>query len=320
LVLAAFALAAACGGSKPAPRTLTAANSLAVYRSYPDYQTVEVLELTPIDPAKPVEENLRLLMSRLSVLRFEGAEIEVPSVEREGERLTAHVNLAVEPGVAPEQSDWWRKFQGSTGGAATLDSIRRTLTQPGFTGEWPDRFVLYFNGVADAPLDHVDLAAFDRDAYGRIFLPSKGAPTSAPFQSLPSKGQVEARRITMRSGPPVRGPIFTWSEVARVPAVRAAKGARTRIVRLRLIARDATGNLVEERTRYWLDADPSGPDSMHFSVFRGDSRMQLEMGLLYAASDHPADWVEGAPGFREIQTKIFRESNPSQNQAPKPIG
>ncbi|MHC1749291.1 MAG: hypothetical protein AB9856_13555 [Cellulosilyticaceae bacterium] len=113
---------------------------------------------TYIPQSLTLDEKLNVLIKTLSEVQFGGLPIEVMSIEKIDGKKVATVNLKESKenqGVTkPEdfKGDTWigKYFQGSAGGSITATTLKETLLQKEYKGEWIDGVKFLYNG---APID-----------------------------------------------------------------------------------------------------------------------------------------------------------------------
>ncbi|HSV88598.1 MAG TPA: hypothetical protein VLH61_08145 [Bacteroidales bacterium] len=114
-----------------------------------------------------LEEKVSLLLDSLSLISFNGLDIEVLSLKQtpDGQTLL-QVNLQENetfsgPGSLPSYQSWFGYFQGSTGGLHTSIILRETILQPDYTGpgDWIDAVEFFYMGspIVKYTWDHITL-------------------------------------------------------------------------------------------------------------------------------------------------------------------
>lgn len=113
---------------------------------------------TYIPESLTLDEKLNVLVKTLSEVEFGGLPIEVMSIESKDGKRVATINLKEskenESITNPSdfKGDTWvgRYFQGSAGGSITATTLKETLLQKEYKGEWIDGVKFLYNG---APID-----------------------------------------------------------------------------------------------------------------------------------------------------------------------
>ncbi|MCM1990455.1 coiled-coil domain-containing protein [Oceanirhabdus seepicola] len=105
-----------------------------------------------------LEEKLQELAYNLSLYVFDGLPINVESIKNEGNKKIAYINLKekYERKGAYYPSPSWanNRFQGSSGGAATITKLVSAFLQPDYDGEWIDGVKFLYEGK-DIQFQHV---------------------------------------------------------------------------------------------------------------------------------------------------------------------
>ena len=120
-----------------------------------------------IPPDLTLDEKVSLLLDSLSLISFNGLDIEALSLKQtpDGQTLL-QVNLQENeaftgPGSLPSYQSWFGYFQGSTGGLHTSIILRETILQPEYAGpgNWIDAVEFFYMGrpIVKYTWDHITL-------------------------------------------------------------------------------------------------------------------------------------------------------------------
>ena len=116
-----------------------------------DANTMEIKEISTIEINEDLslDNKLKELGNALSEKVFDKLPIELKSIDTIDGKKIATINLKDNG-----DSKWTLKFQGSTGGQITSDSLVETFLQVKYSGEWIDGVKFLYN---DEPIeyDHV---------------------------------------------------------------------------------------------------------------------------------------------------------------------
>ncbi len=106
--------------------------TLSIYNE--DADTMELKEIATIEvnEKSSLEDKLKDLSKSLSEKTFDKLPIEVKSIDTVDGKKIATINLT------DSNNEWVQKFQGSTGGQVTSDSLIETFLQVKAKGEWID--------------------------------------------------------------------------------------------------------------------------------------------------------------------------------------
>lgn len=107
-----------------------------------DANTMEIKEVSTIEVNEDLslEDKLKELGNALSEKVFDKLPIEVKSIDKIDGKKIATINLKDNG-----DSKWTLKFQGSTGGQITSDSLLETFLQVKYSGEWIDGVKFLYN-------------------------------------------------------------------------------------------------------------------------------------------------------------------------------
>lgn len=107
-----------------------------------DANTMEVKEVSTIEVNEDLslEDKLKELGNALSEKVFDKLPIEVKSIDTIDGKKIATINLKDNG-----DSKWTLKFQGSTGGQITSDSLLETFLQVKYSGKWIDGVKFLYN-------------------------------------------------------------------------------------------------------------------------------------------------------------------------------
>lgn len=122
---------------------------LSIYNQ--DANTMEIKEIAKIEVNEnlSLEDKLKKLGQALSEKVFDKLPIELKSIDTIDGKKIATINLKDNG-----DSKWTLKFQGSTGGQMTSDSLLETFLQVKYSGEWIDGVKFLYNGEL-IEYDHV---------------------------------------------------------------------------------------------------------------------------------------------------------------------
>ncbi len=127
-----------------------------VYGYDSEVRKEEVNFYAPIPADLPLHEKLDKLCWVLRMFKFNDLPVQLDGIEVRDGKKVARIHLREN---ATTQKSWKTGyFQGSTGGHFTTVTLRKTLLQPDYTGEWIDCVEFYYEGkpVADV-WDHISL-------------------------------------------------------------------------------------------------------------------------------------------------------------------
>ncbi len=120
-----------------------------------DVNTSEIIPLgnVIIDKNNDVEDNLELVIDKISKLKFDGAPIELLKIEN---------NIAYIDIRESDNKNYWSSnyFQGSTGARITSFTLVENILQRNYKGEWIDGIYLTYEGKNDIEFDHLDMDFF----------------------------------------------------------------------------------------------------------------------------------------------------------------
>lgn len=113
---------------------------LSIYNE--DANTMEIKEVSTIEVNEDLslEDKLKELGNALSEKVFDKLPIEIKSIDTIDGKKIATINLKDNG-----DSKWTLKFQGSTGGQITSDSLLETFLQIKYSGEWIDGVKFLYN-------------------------------------------------------------------------------------------------------------------------------------------------------------------------------
>lgn len=116
-----------------------------------DANTMEIKEISTIEINEDLslKDKLKELGNALSEKVFDKLPIELKSIDTIDGKKIATINLKDNG-----DSKWTLKFQGSTGGQMTSDSLLETFLQVKYSGEWIDGVKFLYNGEL-IEYDHV---------------------------------------------------------------------------------------------------------------------------------------------------------------------
>lgn len=116
-----------------------------------DANTMEIKEVSTIEINEDLslDDKLKELGNSLSQKVFDKLPIELKSIDTVDGKKIATINLK-----DSGDSKWSQKFQGSTGGQITSDSLIETFLQVKYSGEWIDGVKFLYNDEA-IEYDHV---------------------------------------------------------------------------------------------------------------------------------------------------------------------
>lgn len=119
-----------------------------------------------VEQGKTRQEKLKTIADTLSKRYFNGLTIAISdSFGAAGTVSVAKINLLESadfngPGTVPSYQSWYDFFQGTTGGQNTTITLRESLLQRHYTGEWVDGLVFYYQGEPIGDWDHIALHGF----------------------------------------------------------------------------------------------------------------------------------------------------------------
>lgn len=120
-----------------------------------DVNTSEQIPLgnVSIDKNNDIEENLELVVDKISELKFDDAPIELLKIEN---------NIAYIDIRESDDKNYWSSnyFQGSTGASITSFTLVENILQRNYQGEWIDGIYFSYEGKTDIEFDHLDMDFF----------------------------------------------------------------------------------------------------------------------------------------------------------------
>lgn len=120
-----------------------------------DVNTSEPIPLgnVSIDKNNDIEENLELVIDKISELKFDDAPIELLKIENS----IAYIDIR-----ESDDKNYWSSnyFQGSTGARITSFTLVENILQRNYKGEWIDGIYLTYEGKTDVEFDHLDMDFF----------------------------------------------------------------------------------------------------------------------------------------------------------------
>ncbi len=149
----------------PSQYSTTAGYSIFKEYSSDDMEHEHVGYSFHVPESLPLIMRLHVVADTLSLRTFASFPVQVLRIDTVKESLIAVVDLR-----QPDTLRTWTQsfFQGSHGGGSTTTTLRKTLLQPEYKGQWVDGVQFYYDGKPlnpDEPgYDHIDLAGvFYRD-------------------------------------------------------------------------------------------------------------------------------------------------------------
>ncbi len=120
-----------------------------------DVHTSESIPLgnVSIDKNNDIEENLEIVIDKISELKFDDAPIELLKIEN---------NIAYIDIRESDDKNYWSSnyFQGSTGASITSFTLVENILQRNYQGEWIDGIYFSYEGKTDIEFDHLDMDFF----------------------------------------------------------------------------------------------------------------------------------------------------------------